>query len=130
MAKKTNEIDKTIEFKIEKSEEKRFNNDPIDFQKNEKIEERDVQRENKRQDLLAHGFDYSLNDICCGCWKKDIDKKKKYFDNACSVLYYYMDVITYIKKMIEIDIIKDYLFSKDEIKLISFISNPNFADIE
>ena len=32
--------------------------------------------------------------------------------------------------MIEIDIIKDYLFSKDEIKLISLISNPNFVDID
>ena len=129
--KKDTDQDKSVEFNIRKSEDNKFDNDPINYEKNEKQLETDEERVKKKTDMLEFGFKYTLSDICCGCLNKDtITKKKKYFDTANSVLLYYMDIITYIKKMIEIDIIKDYLFTKDEVRLISFISNPDFADAD
>ena len=129
--KKDTDQDKSVEFNIRKSEDNKFDNDPINYEKNEKQLETDEERVKKKTDMLEFGFKYTLSDICCGCLNKDtITKKKKYFDTANSVLLYYMDIITYIKKMIEIDIIKNYLFNKDEVRLISFISNPDFADAD
>ena len=80
-------------------------------------------------------FGYSLTDFFCkACVLSSskrliLEKKKEYFNNACSLIDYYADSTTYIKKMIEIDIIKYYIFSKEERNLISIIGNPDFCDV-
>jgi hypothetical protein len=102
-------------------------NDPIDFKQNEKdaifFKNNDetikkIKEKGLNIDLLSY-----LNCFCCR-------NSNPNFDKAILMYYYYMDVSTYFRKMIEIDIIKYFLFSLNERKLISIIANPDFSTIE
>jgi len=39
-------------------------------------------------------------------------------------LYYYIDIVTYFKKMQELDILKYILLDSDQLKLLNFVSKP------
>ena len=102
-------------------------NDPINFKQNEKdaifFKNNDetikkIKEKGLNIDLLSY-----LNCFCCR-------NSNPNFDKAILMYYYYMDVSTYFRKMIEIDIIKYFLFSLNERKLISIIANPDFSTIE
>lgn len=128
---------KEVKMEMNKqNENERFDNDPITFEKLNKDIEADMKREDLNNDIEEFGFKYSLADFMCKCFEsllpnhQNLQKKKKYFESANSILDYYMDAITFFKKMIEIDIIKYYLFTRDERRLIGIISNPDFAEIE
>ena len=92
-------------------------------------------REKRNKEISEMTFGYSLTDLLCKTCELSsskrliLKKKKEYFNNACSLIDYYADFTTYIKKMIEIDIIKYYIFSKEERNLISIIGNPDFCDV-
>ncbi len=102
-------------------------NDPINYRQNEKdaifFKNKDeaikkIKEKGLTVDLLSY-----LNCVCCR-------NPNPNFDKALLMYYYYMDVSTYFRKMMEIDIIKFFLFSLNERKLISIIANPDFSTIE
>ncbi len=78
-------------------------------------------------------FKYNLWDYICPFIMKKIsnknkyEKKKLFFNCALSKLEFYTDAITFLKKMIEIDIIKHFLFTFNERKLISILFNPDYT---
>lgn len=85
-------------------------------------------------DKTAFKFDFWDN-VCPFLIKKlsnknKYDKKRQFFEGALSKLEYYTDGITFLKKMIEVDIIKHYLFSTNERKLLSILANPDYTKTE
>ena len=109
------------------------NNDPLE----EKAIKRaiDISRYYTNEEEVIKDIGYTTNScgdllkkIFCPCAvdKKKMIKRKKYFDYANNLFDYYCDISVYFKKMMEIDIIKYYLFSKSERNLVSVIANPNF----
>ena len=75
------------------------------------------------------GYNLLITDILCSCCCKNTTRfqRKELFFNALSLYNYYLDITTYFKKMMEVDIIKYYLFTKNERTLISVISNPDLS---
>ena len=73
-------------------------------------------RDNLNKDA-KFGLSYSLKDYCCGylylnsAKKLELNKKRKYFENSSTIIEYYTDSITYLRKMREI-VIKYYLFTE------------------
>jgi hypothetical protein len=127
---------KKLEMK-KREENERFNNDPIIFDELSKDIDKDQYFKEFNSNIKDTAFVYSLSDILCRIFKASCSKhsheykiRKKYFDDATSILEYYTDSITYFKKMLEIEIIKYYLFTKEERKLISIIANPDFIDLD
>lgn len=103
-------------------------NDPINFKQTEmeakffKSKDEAIIRIKKENGLTTDFLTY-LNCICC-------PRSNPHFEKAIYMYYYYMDVSTYFRKMMEIDIIKYFLFSLSERKLISIIANPDFSSID
>jgi len=67
--------------------------------------------------------------ICrkCVCRSKSLAIKSTLYDKGVWKLDYYFDVITFIQKMQEIDILKYLLLDKDQYNLINFISKPSVS---
>ena len=109
------------------NQDRNSNNDPINFkQYNKELEL--ISNKNKIIDYVnINGYYMTFSEVYCRCFKKTRILRENYFSNACSLYYYYLDVTTYFKKMMEIDIIKYFLFTKNERSLISIISNPDFT---
>jgi len=131
------EENKDLNIELKKADEnERYDNDPITYQKRIKEIEAEKKREELNDTIREYGFAYSLSDFCCKCLNclsldsEGMKKKKMYFYNGDSILDYYLDVVTYFKKMIEIEIIKYYIFTKDERKIVSVISNPDLANTD
>ena len=54
--------------------------------------------------------------------------KNMLFRKGKNKLFYYMDIITYFKKMQEFDIIKYILLNDDQLKLLNFVSKPLISE--
>ncbi len=81
-------------------------------------------RRNKNPYLLT------ISDIlkaifCCKCRSKGYNKKINIFKNAEMKFNYNLDLVTYMKKMQEIEILKYIILDKDTIHLMNFISKPS-----
>jgi hypothetical protein len=118
----------SLEISTNKPDMKRTNNDPINFKDfNKEIETID-NKTKASTEAKEYGYNLELTEIYCKCLKSKRSMiKEKYFLNACSLYDYYLDITTYFKKMMEIDIIKFFLFSHSERKLVSILSNPDFT---
>lgn len=116
-----------ISLKIVNKPSMKSNNDPFLFKSINKDYEFFKSNEISIQEIKDKGYTSSFLDNlkCCNCYKENPN-----FEKALSLYYYYMDVSTYFRKMVEVDIIKYFLFSINERKLISIISNPDFSTIE
>ena len=109
------------------------NNDPLEDPALKRALEINKYYNDEEEILKDIGY---LSVSCCECFKmifcpclkntKRMITRKKYFDYANNIFDYYTDISVYFKKMMEIDIIKYYLFSSNERNLISVIANPNF----
>ena len=68
-------------------------------------------------------FKKSKTDLYCSCCKKTpkYDKKLKLVEDQ---IENYLDSVTYIKKMHEIDVLKNILLTKEQKKIFNFISTP------
>ena len=126
MFNKDNKKNKIIEIEIRENVERKSNNDPISSKKYDKDLEALKKISTINEIANKHGFRQNWTDFICSCKKKQ-KIRENFFLNACSLYYYYLDITTYFKKMMEIDIIKFYLFSKSERNLISILSNPDFS---
>jgi len=73
-------------------------------------------------------FNINVSDICCLIFCcRSIKKKQLIYETSESKFNYYMDLITYMKKMQEIDIIKYLLLDTDTLNLMNFISKPSVS---
>ena len=69
--------------------------------------------------------------ICCLklCVKKNNEYDNDYLKNELfskgkKKLYYYTDIVTYFKKMQELDILKYIMLDDDQLKILNFVSKP------
>lgn len=71
------------------------------------------------------------NYFCCLCSNKKKNEKlkreKNLFNLAKSEILSTIDVINFLKKMREIDIMKYALFTLDEIKIVQFLTKPSYS---
>jgi hypothetical protein len=110
----------------------RYDNDPFSFKKVASDVRLEKEIEKINEEAESNAFKYTLWDRLCPCVMKIsnneiFEKKRMFFECASSKLDFYTDAITFLKKMIEIDIIKHYLFTLSERKLINIISNPDYT---
>jgi hypothetical protein len=80
----------------------------------------------KENPLLINSKDIFCLIFCC----RSIKLKKKIYDNAEKKFNHYLDLISYMKKMQEIDIIKYLLLDKDTLNLVNFASKPSVSMLE
>ena len=84
-------------------------------------------RKSKDQKLHNH-WNITLNDICCLIFCcRSISRKKAIYNESESKFNYYIDIVTYMKKMQEIDIIKYLLLDINTLNLMNFISKPSVS---
>jgi len=77
---------------------------------------------------VSNPFNINLSDICCLVFCcRSIKTKQLIYSSSESKFNYYMDLITYMKKMQEIDIIKYLLLDVDTLNLMNFISKPSIS---
>ena len=71
------------------------------------------------------------NYFCCLCSNKKknekLEREKNLFNLAKSEILSTIDVINFLKKMREIDIMKYALFTLDEIKIVQFLTKPSYS---
>lgn len=81
----------------------------------------------ERQNPNSMGFfDILLYVLCCGnC--KDVQKKGIVFENADKIFNKNLDVINYMKKMQEIDIVKYLVLDNETLDLMNFLSKPSVS---
>jgi len=119
---------KNFQIIIKKSDERKSNNDPLRFKDFNNYVKFLESNDEKAKIAKEEGFDLSIYDIYCRCLKDDKQRiKQEYFIGAIYMYDYYLDITTFFKKMMEVDIIKYYLFTRSERQLISIMSNPDFS---
>ncbi|KAL4507261.1 hypothetical protein ABPG72_002054 [Tetrahymena utriculariae] len=57
-----------------------------------------------------------------------VKKKKQIIDYSIQKLYYHLDVIYIVKKLLEVDKLKQLIMDKDQIQLFEYISKPLISD--
>ena len=93
---------------------------------NEKlIKEREKLLEEMRKPILFNCYEIILRPCCCKYSKLHL--KNLLYQKALKKINYSLDVINYIKKMQEIDILKYLLLDKDQIKLFNFLTLPSIS---
>ena len=70
----------------------------------------------------SYKLNFNYLTLCC---KKGSTKEDEDFKNSCRFVNYYMDIQVYLKKMLELEVIKFCFFSKNEREAIKFIVNPD-----
>lgn len=65
--------------------------------------------------------------VCFCCPNRKIKSKCQLMNKGYEKLNYNMNVLTYIRKMQEIDILKFILLNKDQITLLNFLSKPSVS---
>ncbi|KAL4460287.1 hypothetical protein ABPG74_000038 [Tetrahymena malaccensis] len=57
-----------------------------------------------------------------------VKRKKQVIDYSIQKLYYHLDVIYIVKKLLEVDKLKQLIMDKDQIQLFEYISKPIISD--
>ena len=71
-----------------------------------------------------------MSDLLClifFCRCRTVKKKINIFSNAEDKFNYNLDLVTYMKKMQEIEILKFLVLDKDTVRLMNFISKPSIS---
>jgi hypothetical protein len=82
-------------------------------------------RDNLRKKYSVGACDFIAMLVCCR--KKT---KKEIFLKAEKKLFYNIDILTYMKKMQELEIIKYMLLDEESLKLVNFISKPGVSYVD
>ncbi|KAL4460285.1 hypothetical protein ABPG74_000036 [Tetrahymena malaccensis] len=61
-------------------------------------------------------------------FSKEVRNKKKIIDYSVNKLYYHIDLLNVIKKLIEVDKLKRILMDDDQIKLFEYLPKPSISD--
>lgn len=87
-----------------------------------------ISKENLQQVSMSYNVcQIILKTICCCCRTSKTKVKEKLYDRGYKKILNDMDVLTYIRKMHEIDILKYLLLNKKQISLFNFISKPSVS---
>lgn len=88
----------------------------------------------KNKFTLTNNNNYNKSNpiyFCCLCSnkkkKEKIEREKHLFNLAKGEILSTIDVINFLKKMREIDIMKYALFTLDEIKIVQFLTKPSYS---
>jgi len=141
--KNTNNI-----IKVENEIYKNSRSSSLDYQNNQNANSK-TNNENNLSEKLNETFQTEISDIqeikenrnpyllkfsdfckaifCCKFKSKSIKKKINIFKNAQMKFNYNLDLVTYMKKMQEIEILKYLILDKDTIHLMNFISKPSIS---
>ena len=65
----------------------------------------------------------------CFSKSKKLNLKNLLYRKASKKMNYYLDVLTYVKKVQEIDILKYLLLDKDQVKMFNFLTKPTISMI-
>ena len=92
----------------------------------ESISESENDKKNAKP--IANHWNITCKDLCCLIFCcRSFKKKKLMYEASESKFNYNIDIITYLKKMQEIDIIKYLLLDVDTLNLMNFISKPSVS---
>jgi len=98
---------------------------------NEKLLEKEPDKpETKVKETHLMGcWDVCMFYICCGKDRRSKERLELY-EKAEKNYFYSVDIITYVKKMQELDILKFMLLDEDSLRIMNFISKPGVSYIE
>jgi hypothetical protein len=85
----------------------------------------EIDKEMTNQLFKLNTFEILL--IKLGCCCKRFRQRKRIVKAGEYKIFFYLDVLTYIKKMQEVDIIKYLLLSADQLYLFNFLSKPSIS---
>jgi hypothetical protein len=107
---------------------KLFRKETVKDMKNlvERISNIDPNLKRKKSIIVKYGVCGIFYKYCCFCFSKNKDKHKLY-EKGFEKVSYNLNVLTYIRKMHEIDLMKHLLFDEDQINLINFLSKPSVS---
>lgn len=82
----------------------------------------------KKKNSKENPFIIRLSDICCFVFCcRSLKKKRIIFKNAEEKFNHNIDLVTFMRKMQEVEILKYLVLDKDTLKLMNFISKPCIA---
>lgn len=81
----------------------------------------------KKVEMYFSCWEIVVRSVCFCCPLKKIKKKSLLLDKGNEKFNYQMNVMTYMRKMQELDILKYVLLSSDQITLLNFVSKPSVS---
>ena len=93
-----------------------------DKKSNENINVKDIG--NKNFTFTFNIFEIIISSFCKCCMTKELTLKKNINNKATELLYNKLDIITYIRNMILLDVINETLLGDDKKEIFNFISRP------
>ena len=93
-----------------------------DKKSNENINVKDIKKKNLTYTFNI--FEIIISSFCKCCMTKELTLKKNINNKATELLYNKLDIVTYIRNMILLDVINQTLLGDDKKDIINFISRP------
>ena len=93
----------------------------------EKISKENIKVENIQKKNLTFTFnifEIIISSFCKCCITKELTLKKNINNKATELLYNKLDIVTYIRNMILLDVINEILLGDDKKDIFNFISRP------
>ena len=116
----------------EKKKEDKNNDDNLEVKVVEAsplIEKTEQKTEHHNAQVESYGCcDILVYYLCCGK-QKESKEKREFYLSAEENYYYNVDIITYMRKMQEFEVLKQVLLDDNSLKILDFISKPGVAGI-
>jgi hypothetical protein len=105
--------------------EETFLDKSAESRKYSKVSNKTIRTKITESSLNFNPFSIKISDICCFIFCcRSIKKKQQIFVNAEKKFNHNIDLVTFMKKMQEIEILKYLLLDRDTLKLMNFIAKP------
>ena len=120
--------DKNSSSRLEREEKKDVSKNSLiknlknDKKSNENINVKDIP--NKNLTFTFNIFEIIISSFCKCCMTKELTLKKNINNKATELLYNKLDIVTYIRNMILLDVINETLLGNDKKNIFNFISRP------
>ena len=120
--------DKNSSSRLEREERKDVSKNSLiknlknDKKSNENINVKDIP--NKNLTFTFNIFEVIISSFCKCCMTKELTLKKNINNKATELLYNKLDIVTYIRNMILLDVINETLLGDDKKDIMNFISRP------
>ena len=89
---------------------------------NENINVKDIPKKNLT--FTFNIFEIITSSFCKSCMTKELTLKKNINNKAIELLYNKLDIVTYIRNMILLDVFNEILLGDDKKDIFNFISRP------